>query len=78
MWKNYWLYIPLKYHDNILHMEPTPEIWAEVKSEKIDSLEFWATQKVKKYAGNMKDRMESITFGDDGVFNTEDWVGKVF
>jgi len=46
-----------------LYAELSPEVWLEVKVEKIDRSEFRANLKAKKYAG--KERVESTAFDSD-------------
>jgi hypothetical protein len=40
MWKNYIPNIPIEYHSNNLYAEPSEEVWAKVKTEKIDRSKF--------------------------------------
>ena len=46
-----------------LYAEPREEVFAKVKTEKIDRSEFWKTVKAKKYSEN-KERIESLAFDD--------------
>jgi hypothetical protein len=46
-----------------LYAEPSEEVWAKVKTKKIDRSKFWVTQKAKKYAEN-KEQIESMAFKD--------------
>jgi hypothetical protein len=63
MFKNYRPNIPVEFHSDELYAEPSKEVWAKVKTEKIDGLEFRAKLKAKKYADN-KERIESVAFND--------------
>jgi len=46
-----------------LYAEPSAEVWAKVKKEKIDQSEFHAQLKADKYV-NDKERIESLAFYD--------------
>jgi hypothetical protein len=63
MWNNYRPNVPIDYLLDELNAERSEEVWAKVKMEKTDRLEFWATLKVKKYAEN-KEQIESVAFND--------------
>ena len=63
MWKNYRPNVPMEFQLNELYAEPSAEVKAKVKDEKIDRSEFRAVLKAKKYAG--KQQIESSAF-DDG------------
>jgi hypothetical protein len=52
LWKNYRPNIPIEYHSDKLYAEPSKEVLAKVKTEKIDRSEFWKTVKAKKYSEN--------------------------
>ena len=47
-----------------MYAEPSPEVLAKVKAEKVDRKEFPATLKKKKY-DRMKDLLKTVAFGDD-------------
>jgi hypothetical protein len=64
LWKNYKPNIPIEYHLDELYAEPSEEVFAKVKTEKIDRSEFWKTVKAKKYSEN-KEQIESVAF-DNG------------
>ena len=61
LWKNYRPNIPIEYHSDELYGEPSEEVLAKVKTEKIDRSEFWKTVKAKKYSEN-KEQIESVAF----------------
>ncbi len=63
MWKSSRPIIPVKYHTDKLYAEPSPEVMAKVKSEKVDRKEFRAKLKKKKY-GTTKDTLEAMAFGN--------------
>ena len=49
MFKNYRPYVPDKFQLDDLYAEPSAEVWAKVKTEKIDQAEFREKLKVTKY-----------------------------
>jgi hypothetical protein len=49
MYKNYRPNIPIEYHSDLMYMEPSEEVWSEVKVEKTERSEFRANLKAKKY-----------------------------
>jgi hypothetical protein len=75
MWKNYRPNVPPEFHGNILYIEPTAAEWAKVKVERLDRSEFWAANRLKKYA--TKEAIESVvidSYGGGVVF----FAGKAF
>jgi hypothetical protein len=64
LWKHYRPNIPIEYHLDELYAEPSEEVLAKVKTEKIDRSEFQKTVKAKKYLEN-KEQIESVAF-DNG------------
>ena len=55
--------IPVQFQLDELYAEPSAEVWAKVKKEKIDRSEFRAQLKADKYA-NDKERIESLAVYD--------------
>jgi hypothetical protein len=47
-----------------MYAKPSPEVFAKVKAEKVDRIEFWATLKKKKN-DRTKEQLETEAFGDD-------------
>ena len=47
-----------------MYAEPSPEVLAKVKAEKVDRKEFRATLKKKKY-DRTKEQLETVVFGYD-------------
>jgi hypothetical protein len=62
MYKNYRPNVPVEYQTDVMYMEPSEEVWSNVKVQKTERSEFWANLKVKKYAGN--EQIESMAFSD--------------
>jgi hypothetical protein len=63
MFTKYRLNIPVQFQLDELDAEPSAEVWAKVKKEKIDRSEFHAQLKADKYV-NDKERIESLTVYD--------------
>ncbi len=61
--KNYRPNILIEYHLDKLYAEPSEEVLAKVKTEKIDRSEFRKTVKAKKYLEN-KEQIESVAFNN--------------
>ena len=59
MYKNYKPVVPDEFRSDELYAEPSAEVWAKVKTEKIDRAVFRAQLKVTKYS-NDKERLESL------------------
>ena len=55
--------IPVQFQLDELYAEPSAEVWAKVKKEKIDRSEFRAQQKADKSV-NDKERIESLAVYD--------------
>ena len=55
--------IPVQFQSDELYAEPSAEVWAKVKKEKIDQLEFRAQLKADKYVNN-KEQIESLAVYD--------------
>ena len=64
MYKNYRPNVPDEFQLDELYAKPSVEVWAKVKTEKIDRAEFWAKLKVTKYSDD-KERIESLAL-DEG------------
>jgi hypothetical protein len=64
MYKNYKPYVPDEFQLDELYDEPSAEVWAKVKTEKMDRAVFRAKLKVTKYS-NDKERLESLAL-DEG------------
>jgi hypothetical protein len=47
-----------------MYAEPSPEVLAKVKAEKVDRKEFRATMKRKKY-DRTKEQLKTVAFGGD-------------
>ncbi len=62
MYKNYRPNVPVEYQLDVIYAEPSEEMWAKVKVEKMERSKFRANLKAKKYAG--KEQIESMAFGD--------------
>ena len=63
MFTKYRLNIPVQFQLDELDAEPSAEVWAKVKKEKIDRSEFHAQLKADKYV-NDKEQIESLTVYD--------------
>ena len=63
MFKHYKPMVPDEFQSDELYAEPSAEVWAKVKTEKIDRSEFRAKLKVTKYS-NDKERIEGIAFDE--------------
>ena len=59
MFTKYCPNIPVQFQSDELYAEPSAEVWAKVKKEKIDRSEFCAQLKADKYV-NDKERIESL------------------
>ena len=55
--------IPVQFQVDELYAEPSAEVWAKVKKEKIDRSEFCKQLKVEKYV-NDKEQIESLAVYD--------------
>ena len=64
LFKNFRPYVPVQFQSDPMYAEPSPEMLAKVKAEKVDRKEFRATLKKKKY-DRMKDLLQTVAFGDD-------------
>jgi hypothetical protein len=64
LFKHYRPYVPVEYQLDPIYAEPSPEVLAKVKAEKVDRMEFRATLKKKKY-DRKKANLENVVFGDD-------------
>ena len=49
LFKNFRPYVPVEFQSDPMYAEPSPEVLAKVKAEKVDRKEFRATLKKKKY-----------------------------
>ncbi len=63
MFRNYRPIFPIQYHSDKLYAQPSPEVMAKVKTEKVDRKEFRAKLTKKKYS-KTKDKFEEVAFGD--------------
>ncbi len=63
LFKNFRSYVPVEFQLDPMYAEPSPEVLAKVKAEKMDRKEFWATLKKKKY-DRMKEQLKTVAFGD--------------
>ena len=63
MFQKYRPVVPEDFHSDDLYAEPSAEVWAKVKKEKIDQSEFRAQLKADKYV-NDKERIESLAVYD--------------
>ncbi len=63
MFTKYCPNIPVQFQSDELYAEPSAEVWAKVKKEKIDRSEFCAQLKADKYV-NDKERIESLAVYD--------------
>jgi len=63
MFRNYRPIVPIQYHSDKLYAQPSPEVMAKVKMEKVDRKEFRAKLTKKKYS-KTKDKFEEVAFGD--------------
>ena len=64
LFKNFRPYVPVEFQSDPMYAEPSPEVLAKVKAEKVDRKEFGATTKRKKY-DRTKEQLETVAFGDD-------------
>jgi hypothetical protein len=64
LFKNFRPYVPVEFQSDPMYAEPSPEVLAKVKAEKVDRKEFRATLKKKKY-DRTKEQLETVVFGDD-------------
>ena len=64
LFKNFRPYVPVEFQSDPMYAEPSPEVLAKVKAEKVDRKEFRATLKKKKY-DRMKEQLKTVAFGDD-------------
>ena len=74
MYKNYRPDVPDEFQSDELYVEPSADVWAKVKTEKIDRSEFRAKLKATKYLKD-KERTESIAL-DEGVGKAEPDEGE--
>ena len=74
MFKNFRPYVPDEFQLDELYAEPSVEVWAKVKTEKIDRAEFWKKLKVMKYS-NDKERLEMALDKGEGIDEGE---GKAY
>ena len=74
MYKNYCTYVPDEFQLDELYAEPSAEVWAKVKTEKIDRAGFWGKLKVTKYS-NDKERLEMALDEGEGIDEGE---GKAY
>ncbi len=63
MYTKYHPNIPVQFQVDELYAEPSAEVWAKVKKEKIDGSEFCAQLKADKYVNN-KEQIESVAVCD--------------
>jgi hypothetical protein len=78
MFTNYHPNIPVQFQVDELYAEPSVEVWAKVKKEKIDRSEFRAQLKVDKYV-NDEERIESLAVYDgEGKAEAGGWVLLAF
>ena len=56
----FWL---IHHHSDKLYVQPSPEVMAKVKTEKVDRKEFRAKLMKKKYS-KTKDKFKEVVFGD--------------
>jgi hypothetical protein len=47
-------YVPVEFHSDLMYAEPSPEVLAKVKAEKVDRKEFWVTLKKKMFSYPMQ------------------------
>jgi hypothetical protein len=71
LFKNFRPYVPVEFQSDPMYAEPSPEVLAKVKAEKVDRKEFRATLKKKKY-DRTKEQLEIVAFGDDK--DEADWA----
>ncbi len=70
MFKNFRPYVPVDFQSDPMYAEPSPEVLAKVKAEKVDRKEFQVTLKKKKY-DRMKEQLKTVAFGDADDENDE-------
>ena len=63
LFKNFRPYVPVEFQSDPMYAEPSPEVLAKVKAEKVDRKVFRVTLKKKKY-DRMKEQLETVAFGD--------------
>jgi hypothetical protein len=61
LFKNFRPYVPVEFQSDPMYAEPSPEVLAKVKAEKVDRKEFRATLKKKKY-DRTKEQLETVAF----------------
>ncbi len=66
MFKNYRLYVPDQFQLDELFAKPSVEVWAKVKTEKIDQAEFRKKLKLTKYSDD-KERLEMVIDKGEGI-----------
>ena len=64
LFKNFRPNVPVEFQSDSMYAEPSLEVLAKVKAEKVDRKEFQVTLKKKKY-DRMKEQLETLAFGDD-------------
>ena len=64
LFKNFRPYVPVEFQSDPMYAEPSPEVLAKVKAEKVDRKEFRATLKKKKY-DRTKEQLETVAFSED-------------
>ena len=63
LFKNFRPYVPVEFQLDPMYAEPSPEVLAKVKAEKVDRKVFRATLKKKKY-DRTKEQLKTVAFGD--------------
>ena len=66
MFKNYRLYVPDQFQLDELFAKPSVEVWAKVKTEKIDQAEFRKKLKLTKYSDD-KEWLEMVLDKGKGI-----------
>jgi hypothetical protein len=75
MYKNYKPVVPDEFQSDELYAEPSAEVWAKVKTEKIDRAVFRAQLKVTKYS-NDKERLESLALDEGNGMDEGEGLAK--
>ena len=75
MYKNYKTVVPDEFQSDELYAEPSAEVWAKVKTEKIDRAVFRAQLKVTKYS-NDKERLESLALDEGNGMDEGEGLAK--
>ena len=81
MFKNFRPYVPVECQSDPMYAEPSPEVLAKVRAEKVDRRVFGAALKKKKYEQTKK-QLEDVAFSDgdgagDGADGADGAVGAV-